>query len=1137
MANVAWKVVGTSGNWSLGPWTGLPADEFYPGQTGGDNDAVTLGGASVSYTVTDDVATLAIGSLIFTATSKVATTTLLMVGSDLLTVANTASLVSGATIDGTGTLSVGGKVQGNGTIRAGTGTSGGTLVLAGTGSLVTGSSGPVFSIGTSFPSTLEFDFSGPVAASPISINNVNQTLEVAAGTLTLNGAQNVANGTLQIAGGTVADSSGVSLGSGSSSGNLQGFGTVTANLSRSGSGTADIVTAVGGLLDLKGQVASELVLAIDFTAPADLKIDKTATATSPVAISSANQKLEVGSTGSLTIQTAETINAGTVQLDGGTLTDSTGFTLGNGAALFGSGTVNGNLASGSGSAGTITALGGLLDLKDQVTSGLILAIDSTAPADLKLDKTASAVSPIGIGTTSQTLEVGSAGALTIQSAEVVNSGTVKLDGGALTDTAGITVGSGATLIGFGKVTGVIAGSGAVRADGGVLNLLSNITSTGTTFQIDPVSGSVLKLSGAATTGGTFTFAGSAGVLELADEIQFIPQFNGTVAGLNVGASATVPTNKINLQSAATKAVLSGNTITVSNAGKLIATLVLSATPAAGAYALVAADSALGGKDVFLSNAPPVVTVSGTAQEGQTLTAHASTPDPNATLSYQWQSSSSGGTTWSNLSGAIASTYLVAATDETHILRVVVTASDGDGTNSAPTAAVTDLPPTVTWSPSAETGVEGAAIALGAIVPTSVNPLASIAVSGISAGSTLSDGTNTFVASPGTTAVNVVGWNYGNLSLTPADDVNLSLSVQATNLFGGSSNVATEAVTIDPLAPTVAPAPVSGVTGQPIALNLGIAVNGLSGDQNSLSSVVISGVPTGATLSNSNGNALTITGGSITFSASQLAAGVLHGLAITPTSTGDFPLNVAATEQDSETNLSATATGTELVDVAAAGPPAYSHIVVVMEENQGYSDIIGNTIDAPYINDTLAADGAVLADDFALGHPSSPNYIALYSGNSFGITDDNLHSLPDPTLATILQGAGDSFTGYVETPDSSTEHEPWLDFPEGASVETDFSLNSFNSLFPSGNFSSLPTVSFVIPNVNNDMHDGSVAEGDAWLQANINAYAQWATANNSLLIVTWDENDGSGENQIPADPVTAPMSLLAHIRPTTMTTIS
>ena len=70
-------------------------------------------------------------------------------------------------------------------------------------------------------------------------------------------------------------------------------------------------------------------------------------------------------------------------------------------------------------------------------------------------------------------------------------------------------------------------------------------------------------------------------------------------------------------------------------------------------------------------------------------------------------------------------------------------------------------------------------------------------------------------------------------------------------------------------------------------------------------------------------------------------------------------------------------------------PAYSHIVVVVEENHNYDEIIGNTAQAPYING-LAAGGALLSNYDAVAHPSQPNYFALYAGSTFGTTDDNSH---------------------------------------------------------------------------------------------------------------------------------------------------
>ena len=206
-------------------------------------------------------------------------------------------------------------------------------------------------------------------------------------------------------------------------------------------------------------------------------------------------------------------------------------------------------------------------------------------------------------------------------------------------------------------------------------------------------------------------------------------------------------------------------------------------------------------------------------------------------------------------------------------------------------------------------------------------------------------------------------------------------------------------------------------------------------------------------------------------------------------------------------------------------PAYSHIVVVVEENHNYDEIIGNTAQAPFIN-SLAAGGAVLSNFDALTHPSQPNYYALYAGSTFGTTDDNAHSEPDPTIATILAAAGRTFTGYVDESNSDVNHNPWQSFPEGSSVQTDFgpgqTQTSFPALFPSGDYSSLPSVSFVIPGIDNDMHNGTIQQGDAWLETNLAAYAQWAVSNNSLLVVVWDENDdesgalpAEASNQVPA----------------------
>ena len=57
------------------------------------------------------------------------------------------------------------------------------------------------------------------------------------------------------------------------------------------------------------------------------------------------------------------------------------------------------------------------------------------------------------------------------------------------------------------------------------------------------------------------------------------------------------------------------------------------------------------------------------------------------------------------------------------------------------------------------------------------------------------------------------------------------------------------------------------------------------------------------------------------------------------------------------------------------------------------------------------------------------------------------------------------------------------------------------------------MSFVSPNVLNDMHDGSIAKGDQWLNVNLRAYARWAMTHNSLLVITFDEDQGTTDNRV------------------------
>ncbi|ASW57151.1 alkaline phosphatase family protein [Plantactinospora sp. KBS50] len=205
--------------------------------------------------------------------------------------------------------------------------------------------------------------------------------------------------------------------------------------------------------------------------------------------------------------------------------------------------------------------------------------------------------------------------------------------------------------------------------------------------------------------------------------------------------------------------------------------------------------------------------------------------------------------------------------------------------------------------------------------------------------------------------------------------------------------------------------------------------------------------------------------------------------------------------------------------SATSVPRFDHIVLVMFENHAYSQISGSS-SAPYFN-TLAAQGAKFTKAYAITHPSQPNYIALFSGSAQGVTDDSCpKTFTGTNLQSQLVGAGLTFKGYSESMPSNgytgcssgtyqRKHNSWVDF-SSVPAASNLTYASFPS---SSNYASLPTVAFVTPNMCNDMHDCSVGTGDTWLKNNLDAYAQWAKTHNSLLIVTFDEDNRLALNQI------------------------
>jgi acid phosphatase len=221
---------------------------------------------------------------------------------------------------------------------------------------------------------------------------------------------------------------------------------------------------------------------------------------------------------------------------------------------------------------------------------------------------------------------------------------------------------------------------------------------------------------------------------------------------------------------------------------------------------------------------------------------------------------------------------------------------------------------------------------------------------------------------------------------------------------------------------------------------------------------------------------------------------------------------------------------------SGAPP---HVMVVMMENKGYSQVIGQS-DQPFTN-SLASGYGMATRSYAFGHPSLPNYIDVVSGSNQGVTDDNppsSHNFPGtPTLADQLAAAGRSAKAYAENlpadPTTSAgeyavRHVPWEYFPHAKITVADGS-----SLLSDLNGAGAPDFVWYTPNLIDDEHDGTVQQGDAFLSRFVPQVQStaWYRAG-GVIIVEWDESDadnsginGTGGGHIPTIVVSA--ALKAH----------
>jgi Phosphoesterase family. len=200
-------------------------------------------------------------------------------------------------------------------------------------------------------------------------------------------------------------------------------------------------------------------------------------------------------------------------------------------------------------------------------------------------------------------------------------------------------------------------------------------------------------------------------------------------------------------------------------------------------------------------------------------------------------------------------------------------------------------------------------------------------------------------------------------------------------------------------------------------------------------------------------------------------------------------------------------------------PNFSHVYVIVFENKEYSSIVGSS-QAPYINSLIGQYG--LATNFtAEAHPSEPNYIALVAGSPQGVTDDGVYNLGAANLFDQIDASGRTWRAYQQgypgncsTGSSSSaivdgvgkagsyvrKHDPAISFTAiSGNKSRCANITNLASFDPAA-----ANYEFITPNMINDMHDGSIADGDNFLKAFLPKITTSSSFANSVVFVTFDE---------------------------------
>ncbi len=199
-----------------------------------------------------------------------------------------------------------------------------------------------------------------------------------------------------------------------------------------------------------------------------------------------------------------------------------------------------------------------------------------------------------------------------------------------------------------------------------------------------------------------------------------------------------------------------------------------------------------------------------------------------------------------------------------------------------------------------------------------------------------------------------------------------------------------------------------------------------------------------------------------------------------------------------------------------GAPQIGHVVLVVEENHSYSEVIGNS-SMPYLNG-LAGQFGLATQYYADAHPSIPNYFMLVTGEIETLNDSFSGTVSDDNLVRELVKAGKTWMSYAESLPMAgytggdaypylRRHNPFSYLSDVLSDSTQAShLVPFTQFAADLSSGALPQFAFIAPNAQDDAHDGSLAQADMWLQQNIQPLiASPLFQKDGLLLILFDES--------------------------------